>query len=252
MTTTRTDLPVGRRLLLLAGATAILLAACGGGASAPTPVEDDPAADMAGGEAAADAPAGDYADEELVLGAFEALAGHDSYSYEIKVRGMTQSSVVRGIVHNAPEPARIVNYESSAYLTIGDRYWADLGWGELRPADEPFKENLAETDEMSLDKLYEPFTDFADDFVIDGRDEVGGVPTMHLVIDEYIVNQRVEAFGREHAGWTMEIWLAEEDGRLMKALYGGPLAPLGAFGLDDYTLEVKSVDCDCPIVTPTS
>lgn len=252
--------------LVLVGA--LVVAACGGG----TRAGEVDAGDMPSGAGSASAapgasapaePAGDvgsYADEALVAGAVDALMAHESFSYEVSSRGKASDdteirSTIRAIVRTSPEPARIVNFESqgstTVFLTIGDRYWADLGDGRFRPQETPFDANLPETDGSSLQNLFAMFDSHFDDLIVTGHETTHGVPTVHLTIDPYIVEQRVEAFGEDERGWTLELYLAEDDGRLVRAVYGGPLANVGYFSLDDFAIDVKAVDCACPINEPS-
>ena len=242
------------RLAALVAATSLLLAACGGTAAPSADVPADPDAPASQPveqpQAGGSTEVGAYADPALIQGAFAALDAHDSYSYEIAFRAEGTSGHHYGIVRHAPVEARSVDYGGIVHLAIDGEYWSDLGWGELRPADVPFKEHDPALDATSVQNLFDDFVDNADDFVVDGTEEVAGQEAVRLVIDPYIVEQRVEAFGADEAGWTMQVWLSTADGALLKAMYGGPLANLDSFGYPDYTIEVKDLDCSCPLQAP--
>lgn len=256
----RTTTPKGRSLAAvgLLGLS-LLVAACGGGASAAA-VGDDETTNAAGqaatDQAATDqggaaAMSGDYADEEWIAGAVAALDAHDSYTFEIETTAESsygeETRRTYGVVRPSDDAA-IVNFEIegsvSQYVTIGDKSWIDYGDNQYRPQDEP-----DESREVIRNVWDEFFASYADDFVVVGPEKTHGRATIHVVIDPDYVENKVEQFGEEYRGWTLDLWLAEDDGHLVRAVYGGPLAPI-SFGVPRFTLDVKSVDCECPVTEP--
>lgn len=153
-----------------------------------------------------------------------------------------------GVVRPTDEAAT-VNFEIegtvSTHVTIGTRSWVDYGDSQWRPLDEP---------DLSGDAIRELFDEYfsgsVDDFVIAGHETVHGRATIHAVIDPGRVEDQVQAFGDEYEGWSIDLWLAEADGHLVRAVYGGPLAPI-SFSVPRFTIDVESIDCVCPVSEPS-
>ena len=124
------------------------------------------------------------------------------------------------------------------------RVTIDFGDGRFRPQDE-----TDDTGELARKLWDEFFVDYADDFVTAGTETVHGRSAVHLTIDPYLVERKVEMFGEEWRPWTIDLWLAEDDGHLVRAVYGGPQAPI-TFTLPRFTIDIKSVDCECPVFEP--
>jgi hypothetical protein len=233
-------------------AVSLLIAACGGGASGAdsTPASSDVPAQPPAGDTATAAD-GEYADEAWIANAVAALQAHDSYTFEIETTSESSyGEELRrtfGVVRPVDDAA-VVNFEiegtGSQYVTIGEESWIDFGDGQYRPQDEP-----DESREVMQAVWDEFFASYADDFVIAGNETVHGRATVHVVIDPYLVEQKVEMFGEEYRPWTIELWLAEDDGHLVRAIYGGDLAPI-SYSVPRFTLDVKSIDCECPVTEP--
>jgi hypothetical protein len=233
-------------------AVSLLIAACGAGATAagPTPGASDAPAQPPAGDTATAAD-GEYADEAWIANAVAALQAHDSYTFEIETTSESSyGEELRrtfGVVRPVDDAA-VVNFEiegsGSQYVTIGEKSWIDFGDGQYRPRDEP--DESREAMQAVWDEF---FASFADDFVIAGNETVHGRATVHVVIDPYLVEKKVEMFVEEYRPWTIELWLAE--GRRPprpRDLRRRPRPDqlLGAAS----TLDVKSIDCECPVTEP--
>lgn len=234
-------------------ALAVLVAACGGGASAagdPVPDSaDEPAVVIDTQPAAADD--GEYADEEWVAAAVDVLHARDSYTIEVETtyEGSSGPELIRmfGTIRPADRASQVsqeIEGSGSTYITIGTESWIDFGDGRFRPQDE-----TDDTGELARKLWDEFFVDYADDFVVAGTETVHGRSAVHLTIDPYLVERKVEMFGEEWRPWTIDLWLAEDDGHLVRAVYGGPQAPI-TFTLPRFTIDIKSVDCECPVFEP--
>jgi hypothetical protein len=250
-TTNRGRAPIAALTLL---GIALLVGACGGGASAADAI-GDPDAQAAADvliENVDDAPEGEYADEAWILGSIDALYARDSFTFEVETSGESSygpfTNRVNGIVRPSDD-AFVVNFDTegsvSQYVTIGDESWIDYGDGQYRPQDVP------DDSGNHVRELWdEYFASYADDFVIAGEETVHGRATVHAVIDPEIVENKVELFGEEYRNWTLDLWLAADDGHLVRAIYGGPQAPV-SFSVPQVSIDVKSVDCECPVHDPS-
>ena len=202
--------------------------------------------------------AGEPYDEAKVKGAVQALAALDSYLYEGKIvqtgGSGTRTQDVRGVVRSKPSPARSVSYTADGdtiVLMFADgKDFADFGNG-LAPAtaDQGTRE---ESDPLALSALYAAFEGHADDFVLAGKETAHGVASDHLVLDPDELAKVRDQFGDGNDAWVAELWLAEADGRLVKAVWGGPQAAEPAsFAPPFFTIDVTDANCDCPVTAPS-
>ena len=105
-------------------------------------------------------------------------------------------------------------------MNVDGKDFADFGNG-LAPAtaDQGTRE---ESDPLALSALYGAFLGQSNDFVLAGKETVHGVPSDHLVLDPDELAKVRDQFGDGNEAWVAELWLAEADGRLVKAVWGWP------------------------------
>jgi len=117
-----------------------------------------------------------------------------------------------------------VNYtadgDTIALLHVDGKDYADYGDGYVEvTADSGTRED---TDPLAIRALYASFAGMADDLVVAGRETTHGIATVHLVLGEDVLADRRESLGEGAEGWIAELWLAEADGQLVKAVWGRP------------------------------
>jgi hypothetical protein len=236
----------------------VLVAACGGGSSpvgSAAPGGASPA--PAGGGGGGGGSAGEPYDKAKVEGAVAALSALESYLYEGKIvqtgGSGTRTQDVRGVVRTKPGPARSVAYTADGntivLMNVDGKDFADFGNG-LAPAtaDQGTRE---ESDPLALSALYAAFLSNSNDFVLAGKETVHEVASDHLVLDPDELAKVRDQFGDGNEAWVAELWLAEADGRLVKAVWGGPLAAAPeSFAPPFYTIDVTDTNCTCPVTAP--
>jgi hypothetical protein len=242
-----------------AGLVALLVLGCGGGSSATggsSPAASSGSAGGGGGGSSTEV--GEPYDKAIVLAAADTLATVDSYVYEgsiVQTGGSgTRTQTVHGIVRTVPIEARSVSYTAGGdtiVLVFADgKDYADYGTGFVAVGTEAGTRETS--DPLSIRTLYGAFGGHADDFVVAGRETTHEVPSVHLVLDPDELADVRELMGTGAEGWIAELWLAEDDGRLIKAVWGGPQAPdPDAFGQPNFTLDVTDMDCECPVTPPS-
>jgi len=249
----------GRRFLVLAtaGFLVILVAACGGAST--------PAGSAAGSSGSGDGNGGDTGtdvgepyDPAVIEGAADVLATVPSYVYEatiVQTGGSgTRTQTVHGIVRTTPTEARAVTYtadgDTIGLLYVDGKDYADYGDGfQAVASDAGTRED---TDPLAVRALYGSFSGVSDDMIVAGTETTHDIATVHLVMDpEALAAQRAD-LGEGAEGWIAELWLAQADGQLVKAIWGGPLAPPPpAFSPPNYTIDVTDTDCECPVTAPS-
>jgi hypothetical protein len=234
---------------------ALCAAACGGGSPADGATAAAGATSPPGGGGGA---AGEPYDEAIVAAAVDKLAATGSYVYEATITQTggsgTRIQNVRGVVRTDPALARSVSYEADGdtivLLFADGKDWADYGNGfEEVGADAGTRDD---TDPLAIATLFAgSFAGHADDFVIAATETTHDVASVHLVLAEATLADRRESLGEGAEAWVAELWLAEADGRLVKAVWGGAQAPEpDAFGLPTFTIDITDVDCTCPVEAP--
>lgn len=234
------------------GAVALLVIGCGGGAATGSTPGGGGASTPPGGGT------GEPYDEALVTAAADVLAAVDSYEYDATIVQTGGSGVrtqtVHGIVRTSPSVARSVTYtigaDVIALMFVDGKDFADYGTGfTALAADAGTRE---ETDPLAIRTLFSPFTGGrADDFVVAGKETVHDIATVHLVLDADALADERGSLGEGAEGWIAELWIAEADGQLVKAVWGGPDAPdPAAFGRPTFTIDITDTHCECPVTAP--
>jgi hypothetical protein len=243
------------RAAAAASIIALLAIGCGGG-TPPGSAGSSAGAGASEGGGGGTATGEPY-DDAIVTAAADVLATADSYTYDgviVQTGGSgPRTQAVTGTVRTSPEAARSVIYtegDDAIKLLFADgKDFADYGTGyQPVAADAGTRE---ETDPLSIRTLYGSFAGHARDFVVAGKETINGIPTVHLVLDPDELADQRESIGEGAEGWVAELWLAEADGQLVRAIWGGPQAPPPAsFGQPNYTIEVTDIHCDCPVDVP--
>lgn len=235
------------------GAAALLVIGCGGGAATGSTPGGGGASTPPGGGGT-----GEPYEEAIVTAAADVLAAVDSYEYDATIVQTGGSGVrtqtVHGIVRTSPSVARSVTYtvgeDVIALMFVDGKDFADYGTGFTAvAADAGTRE---ETDPLAIRTLFSPFTGGrADDFVVAGKETVHDIATVHLVLDADALADERESLGEGAEGWIAELWIAEADGQLVKAVWGGPDAPdPAAFGRPTFTIDITDTHCECPVTAP--
>lgn len=201
---------------------------------------------------------GESYEKAIVSGAAETLAALDSYVYEatiVQTGGSgTRTQTVHGIVRTAPAVARSVSYTANGdtivLVFVEGKDYADYGTGFQAVGSDAGTRD--DTDPLSIRTLYGSFAGHAADFIVAGRESAHGIPSVHLVLAPDELADEREGLGAGAEGWIAELWLAESDGQLVKAIWGGPQAPApAAFGQPYFTIDVTDVHCACPVTAPS-
>jgi outer membrane lipoprotein-sorting protein len=252
------------RALAMGGFVASFVVACGGGAPAastgPGGGGGSPAASTGSGGGTDGGPAdiGEPYDKAIVKAAADKLAATDSYLYEMRIIQQRSSDVrtqnVHGVVRTKPVKARTVSYESGGdtivLMFVDGKDFADYGNG-LAPVG-PDQGTREESDQLAVGAMFaSSFGGYANHFVVKAKETVHGVATVHLVLDDKTLADRRAEMGKGYEGWLAELWLAEADGRLVKATWGGPVVTKPWSQLEPlYSLDVTDVGCECPVTAP--
>ncbi len=243
----------GSRAAITLLGIALLVGACGGGAQAAdndtNPDDTAAAAEILDGDAA---PAGESADEAWIARAIDALYARESFTFEMSSTTEGSSGIEIRRTNGTVRPAdasSVVNFEIggsvSQYVTIADESWVDYGDGNYLSQETP--DLSGEAVRTVWD---ERFAGYAHKFVVVGHETIHGQATTHVVIDPGVVEDQVQMFGEKYRAWTIDLWLAEDDGHLVRGIFGGPQAPL-SYSVPQLAVDVTSIDCECPVHDPS-